>query len=161
MTESNTDIVRPENANPPETPSGDWDLRLVRPLCDGRCAARHECQGDVKRVHVLLGSKEWGWFNYCDEARAEDKSNGYTVMFENVCCSQCGNDFGQGEHGFSHCSDHSPKGQCADCKWSMEKEDRYDQVHCCCDESPNAWGDVEAADSCSYFLPNSQDQERR
>lgn len=26
--------------------------------------------------------------------------------FENVSCSQCGNDFGPGENGFSHCSDH-------------------------------------------------------
>jgi hypothetical protein len=53
---------------------------------------------------------------------------------------------------YSHCSDHSPKGQCADCKWAQEKEDRYDQVRCCCDESPNAWGDVESTDSCSSFL---------
>jgi hypothetical protein len=38
-------------------------------------------------VHVMLGSKDWGWFNYCAEARAEDKRNGYTVLFENVSCS--------------------------------------------------------------------------
>jgi hypothetical protein len=123
--------------------------------CDGRCKSRHECQGEVKRVHVMLGLKGWGRFNYCDEARAEDKRNGYTVLFENVWCSQCGNDFGEGEHGYSHCSDHSPKNQCADCKWSQEKENRYDQVRCCCDESPNAWGDVEATDSCSSFLHNA------
>lgn len=41
---------------------------------------------------------------------------------------------------------------CANCKWAQEKEDRYDQVRCCCNESPNAWGDVEASDSCSYFM---------
>ena len=78
------------------------------------------------------------------------------AKFDNVSCSQCGRDFGPGEHGFSHCSDHSPKGQCADCKWAQEKEDRYDQVRCCCDESLNAWGDVEASDSCSSFLPNDK-----
>ena len=26
--------------------------------------------------------------------------------FENVGCSQCGRDFGPGEHGFSHCVNH-------------------------------------------------------
>ena len=74
---------------------------------------------------------------------------------QTVSCSQCGRDFGAGEHGFSHCSDHSPKGQCGDCKWAQEKECRYDQVRCCCDESPNAWGDVEASDSCSSFQSNN------
>ena len=108
----------------------------------------------------MLGLKDWGWFNYCDEARAEDKRNGYAVLFENVWCSQCGKDFGEGERGYSHCSDHSPKGQCANCKWAQEKEDRYDQMRCCCDESPNAWGDVEATDSCFYFLKNPPDQPR-
>jgi len=82
--------------------------RLVWLICDGRCAARHECQGEVKRVHVMHGSKDWGWWDYCDEARAEDKRRGMTVEFENVSCSQCGRDFGPGEHGFLHCADHSP-----------------------------------------------------
>lgn len=26
--------------------------------------------------------------------------------FENVSCSQCGREFGPGDHGFSHCQDH-------------------------------------------------------
>ena len=30
------------------------------------------------------------------------------AKFENVSCSQCGQYFGQGEHGFSHCEDHMP-----------------------------------------------------
>ena len=113
--------------------------------CNGRCESRHECQGEVKRVHVMLGSKDWGWFQYCDEARAEDKRNGYTVLFGNVSCSQCGREFGERESGYSHCSDHTDR-QCAGCKWAQEKDDRYDQLRCCCNESPNAWGDVEAAD---------------
>ena len=29
------------------------------------------------------------------------------AAFEKVSCSQCGRDFGPGEHGFSHCSDHA------------------------------------------------------
>lgn len=28
------------------------------------------------------------------------------VRFQNVFCSQCGQDFGPGEHGFSHCENH-------------------------------------------------------
>ena len=75
--------------------------------CDGRCSARHECQGEVKRVHVTLGSKDWGKFNYCDEARSEDKRNGYTVLFESVWCSQCGCKFAEErEERYSHCEDH-------------------------------------------------------
>lgn len=27
--------------------------------------------------------------------------------FPNVSCSQCGQDFGPGEHGFSHCANHA------------------------------------------------------
>lgn len=26
--------------------------------------------------------------------------------FDNVFCSQCGQDFGPGDHGYSHCQDH-------------------------------------------------------
>lgn len=30
-----------------------------------------------------------------------------TPRFANVSCSQCGNDFGPGDSGFSHCADHA------------------------------------------------------
>lgn len=30
--------------------------------------------------------------------------------FENVSCSQCGQEFGPGDHGFSHCQNHRPEG---------------------------------------------------
>lgn len=30
-----------------------------------------------------------------------------TARSENVSCSQCGRDFGRGEHGFSHCDQHT------------------------------------------------------
>jgi len=30
------------------------------------------------------------------------------AAFENVSCSQCGKDFGPGDHGFSHCDNHKP-----------------------------------------------------
>lgn len=28
------------------------------------------------------------------------------MKFENVSCSQCGREFGPGDHGYSHCADH-------------------------------------------------------
>ena len=30
----------------------------------------------------------------------------HPFKFENVSCSQCGQDFGPGDHGYSHCEDH-------------------------------------------------------
>lgn len=30
------------------------------------------------------------------------------MRFQNTSCSQCGEDFGPGDSGFSHCSDHTP-----------------------------------------------------
>lgn len=33
------------------------------------------------------------------------------ARFENVSCSQCGRDFGPGEHGFSHCRNHAEKAE--------------------------------------------------
>jgi hypothetical protein len=88
-------------------------MKILKNICDGGCELRHECQGEVNRVHIMLGSKDWGWFHYCDEARAKDKRNGYTVLFGNVSCSQCGREFGEREAGYSHCSDHANL-QCAE-----------------------------------------------
>ena len=34
--------------------------------------------------------------------------------FENVFCSQCGNDFGPGDHGFSSCKSHRERGMKAE-----------------------------------------------
>lgn len=37
--------------------------------------------------------------------------------FDNVFCSSCGEEFGPGDHGFSHCEDHpelKPCGACGD-----------------------------------------------
>lgn len=35
--------------------------------------------------------------------------------FDNVSCSQCGKSFGPGDHGYSHCSDHTVV-MCPKCK---------------------------------------------
>jgi hypothetical protein len=43
------------------------------------------------------------------------------------------------------------KNQCAGCKWAMELEERYDHVHCCNNDSPQAWSDVEATECCKLF----------
>lgn len=40
--------------------------------------------------------------------------------FENVSCSQCGKDFGPGDHGFSHCCHH--RNACERCKhWTRSE----------------------------------------
>ena len=46
--------------------------------------------------------------------------------------------------------------QCAGCRWSMPLEGRYDQLRCTNDDSPEAWGDVEATGCCDSFLPNAE-----
>lgn len=46
-----------------------------------------------------------------DLMAVQSKLNGLVQLpkptFPNVSCSQCGRDFGPGEHGFSHCKSHS------------------------------------------------------
>ena len=41
--------------------------------------------------------------------------------------------------------------QCANCRWSMLLEERYDQVFCYNEESPESCGEVEATGCCEYF----------
>jgi hypothetical protein len=43
--------------------------------------------------------------------------------------------------------------QCAYCRWSMPLEGRYDQLRCTNDDSPEAWGDMEATGCCDLFEP--------
>lgn len=56
----------------------------------------------------------------CTEPITEDELNsvGYTyeapaARFPEVSCSQCGQSFGPGDSGFSHCRDHQPATQAA------------------------------------------------
>lgn len=46
---------------------------------------------------------------------------------------------------------------CANCRWGMELEHRYDQVHCINEDSEEAFGDVEATFSCPLFEVNGKD----
>lgn len=43
------------------------------------------------------------------------------------------------------------KVQCANCKFSIELEHRYDQVRCTNNDSQEAWGYVESTWSCDLF----------
>ena len=36
---------------------------------------------------------------------------GKTYKFENTYCSQCGREFGPGDHGYSHCENHRADNQ--------------------------------------------------
>jgi outer membrane murein-binding lipoprotein Lpp len=44
-------------------------------------------------------------------ARAEKAEAERDANFKNVSCSQCGRDFGPGNHGYSHCIDHTRKNE--------------------------------------------------
>jgi hypothetical protein len=45
-------------------------------VCEGECDKHY---GEVQHVHVFTLSQDWGYFNYCDNAIAKDRSNGFTV----------------------------------------------------------------------------------
>lgn len=46
--------------------------------------------------------------------------------------------------------------RCDNCRWGSELEERYDQRHCINEESPEAFGNVEAASSCHCFEANAE-----
>lgn len=46
------------------------------PKCDGACS---EHKGEVVRVRVGDGYRDWGEFHYCESAIAEDRSQGFSV----------------------------------------------------------------------------------
>lgn len=41
-----------------------------------------------------------------DDMQSALKSEPFPARFSHVYCSQCGQEFGPGEHGFSHCQTH-------------------------------------------------------
>lgn len=41
------------------------------------------------------------------EIEAQSPVSAIGPRFQNVSCSQCGRDFGPGDHGYSHCQDHA------------------------------------------------------
>ena len=45
---------------------------------------------------------------------------------------------------------------CANCRWGMELEHRYDHVHCINEDSEEAFGDVEATFTCQLFEANTK-----
>lgn len=47
--------------------------------CDGSCVNH---LGPVRKVHVFCGCLDYGSFNYCEVAIAEDEERGLTVIRE-------------------------------------------------------------------------------
>ena len=41
------------------------------------------------------------------ETHAKAKDGIHGARFEKTYCSQCGGEFGPGDHGYSHCTDHN------------------------------------------------------
>lgn len=56
---------------------------------------------------ALSGSRTDGmnWVR-CESIQLEGKAD-EQPKFTNVFCSQCGKDFGPGDHGYSHCENHA------------------------------------------------------
>jgi hypothetical protein len=48
--------------------------------CDGAC---NKHIGHTKQVHVTRASHDWGTFNYCENAIAEDIKRGFAVEIVN------------------------------------------------------------------------------
>jgi len=59
-------------------------MKIYGSDCDGVCNRPDNvrCSGPVRRVRVWNGSQEWGTFDYCNVACAEDRRNGLTVTLE-------------------------------------------------------------------------------
>lgn len=72
-----------------------------------------------------------------------------TPRFPSVSCSQCGREFGPGNHGFSHCGNHAP--QCVNCLFAIPDENRADQVTCNNPDSLAFDGLTEATGTCPLF----------
>jgi hypothetical protein len=60
---------------------------------------------------ICLVAEARGEYSRCQGecAYAERRKPHEQPRFANVSCSQCGQDFGPGNHGFSHCKDHTTK----------------------------------------------------
>ena len=55
----------------------EWGVTMK---CQGECSEQDKCVGEVKKVRVVEGLKDWGKFYYCDYAIQTDRDNGFTVM---------------------------------------------------------------------------------
>lgn len=81
----------------------------------------HPFRGEINfHLHVEGGDPSCSWADIKNNGACKNPSvnhhneaqdpapadNKPTCKFENVSCSQCGKEFGPGDHGFSHCEDH-------------------------------------------------------
>ena len=75
------------------------EKRLSKEQAEGMCAGIEDIlpEGHGFIVNEFpLGVEERRFASNCDRE----------TRFKNVGCSQCGEDFGPGDHGFSHCENH-------------------------------------------------------
>lgn len=47
--------------------------------CEGICIEENECEGEIKRVHIIHEDHDWGMFSYCEVAIAIDEERGFNV----------------------------------------------------------------------------------
>lgn len=71
----------------PKYPDGFLEMNLANSLarthCEGGCASH---SGGIRAVRVIdpngAEKYDWGYFSYCEEAMAEDKRRGMTILVE-------------------------------------------------------------------------------
>ena len=47
--------------------------------CEGSC---EQHSGEVRRIDVWQGAFHWGWFDYCDQAIADNSEMGFSMYDE-------------------------------------------------------------------------------
>jgi hypothetical protein len=76
------------------------------------------------------------------------------ARYENVSCSQCGRDFGPGDHGYSHCQDHRPNG------WVTERPWKFVPMTSRREDSADGFGYIRPADEDGREIAHYGDADR-
>lgn len=95
---------------------------------------------ESQKLCVLDNGKPWNVKNMQSPMLPALKSGKYAASWDNLTRIQEGED---------------KEVCCANCRWSSELEERYDQVYCSNPEARESYGNVEAAFSCELFLSNA------
>ena len=81
--------------------SGDVQLRLVRIEMIGQYPTNNTNSRRTEMTETTTNTRGNATENHTRIEAVTPKPR-----FEKTACSQCGREFGPGDHGFSHCSDH-------------------------------------------------------
>ena len=107
----------------------------------------------VSYVSEMTETMLRGWLNFEDFIAIPSGNEGWTLFKSKL------NNKSLKQEG--HCCDQRIVRHCANCRWGMDLEHRYDQVHCINEDSKEAFSDVEATFTCPLFEENDQGEARR